>query len=88
MLGTFSHIATHMTTTHLHSQKKNSPHLRQLSVNIQFSGLIKFREDLGDQMQLTQVSFCSQRKLRCSDALQWVYLRGHLTSMTLCTIVK
>ena len=26
--------------------------------------------------------------LRCSDAHQWVYLRGHFTPMTLCMTVK
>ena len=30
-----------------------------LSVDIQLNGLIKCREDLGVQMQLTQVIFCS-----------------------------
>ncbi len=40
----------------------------------------------GVEMMTTSDGVCLL--LRCSDALQWVYLRGHLTSMTLCTIIR
>ncbi len=40
----------------------------------------------GVEMMITSDSVCLL--LRCSDAHQWVYLRGHVTSMTLCMMVK
>ena len=40
----------------------------------------------GVEMMATSDGLCLL--LRCSDAHQWVYLRGHVTQMTSCMIVK
>ncbi len=40
----------------------------------------------GVEMMTTSDGVCLL--LRCSDAHQWIYLRGHVTPMTLCMIVK
>ncbi len=43
-------------------------------------------EITGVEIMITSDDVCLL--LRCSDALQWVYLRGHVTPVTLCMIVK